>query len=58
MRIYKEPNYIIYWEIPKSNCNGKMLVYNVLLIHCKRGLISPEVGEISPLNTARGTSLA
>ena len=40
-----------------SNCNGKMLVYNVLLIHGKRGFIPSEVGEISPLNTARGISL-
>jgi hypothetical protein len=41
-----------------TNCNGIMLVYNVLLIHCKRGLNSPEVGEICPLNTVRGPSLA
>ena len=31
-----------------------MLVYNVLLIHGERGLISPEVGEICPLNTGWG----
>ena len=41
-----------------TNCNSKMLVYNVLLIHCKRGLNSSEVGEIYPLNTTQSLSLA
>ena len=37
----------------------KLCWLNIYIIYDnKRGLYSPEVGEISPLNTARGTSLA